>query len=51
MEYVEEMITVMKEAVKDTIQEQMNYGWSFDQVEEMFNVAARRALDELKEEN
>lgn len=51
MEHMEEIIADMKEAIKDTIKEQMNYGWSLDQVEGMFIVAARRALDELKEEN
>ena len=51
MEHMEEMITAMKKAVNDTIKEQMLYGWSLDQVEGMFIVAARRALDELKEEN
>ena len=51
MEHMEEMITAMKEAVKSTIKEQIAYGWSLDQVEGMFIVAARRALDELKEEH
>ena len=51
MEHMEEMITTMKEAIKDTIKEQMLYGWSLDQLEGIFIVAARRALDELKEES
>ena len=51
MEHMEEMTTTMKEAIKDTIKEQMLYGWSLDQLEGIFIVAARRALDELKEEN
>lgn len=51
MEHMEEMIEEMKDAVVETIKDQMIKGWSLDQVEGMFIVAARRALDELKEED
>ena len=47
----EEMIDIMKEAVKDTITDQIRKGWSLDQITGLFIVAARKALDELKEEN
>lgn len=46
----EEMTNIMKEAVKDTITDQMRKGWSLDQITGLFIVAARKALDELKEE-
>lgn len=48
--YEEEMINIMKEAVKDAITDQMRKGWSLDQITGLFIVAARKALDELKEE-
>lgn len=47
----EEMTNIMKEAVKDTITDQMRKGWSLDQIAGLFIVAALKALDELKEEN
>jgi len=50
MEHEEGMISEMKEAVKDSITDQMRKGWSLDQITGLFIVAARKALDELNEE-
>lgn len=50
MEHKDEMIEEMKNAIIETFSKQMEYGWSFDQVEGLFIVAARKALDQLRGE-
>ena len=50
MDHKDEIIQEMKNAIIDVFSNQMKYGWSLEQLEGLFIVAARKALDELKED-
>lgn len=47
MEFIEEMEKEVKDVVVELLSRQMARGWSLDQVEAIFIVGARKALDEL----
>lgn len=47
-EYSETMIADMKNTITETIRQQMNYGWSFEQIEPLFDKAVKLAKEEFK---
>lgn len=49
-EYTESMISTMEDAVYYAIRLQMNMGWSFSQIEPLFDTAVKRAKEEIKKQ-